>query len=292
MFSFVELLSAVVVFIALDIVLTQIFTDLYFDNMQWLAALVFQPVFRADRYVGALIFMHGDDAITIGHCRRTGHHHPVFGAPLMALQAEACAGSDLDTLDFETVLIFLQHGITAPRPVHLGVIDMLGRPALLECIDHFAHPLGLVAFRDEHGIGGFDNTKIFHADRGDQPFLGTDQAVTAVQRDDVALQRVAAFVLGGNFVYGMPTADIVPADVARNERNAIRFFQHAVIDGNGGHGGKMFFHGLLEAPCGAAPGKNGLHDPIDLGQVPLYFGKNHRGTPHKHAGVPVIIALP
>ena len=102
-------------------------------------------------------------------------------------------------------------------------------------------------------------------------------------------------------MHGLPAAYIAPTDVARNKRNAAGFFEHAIIDGDGGHGCKMLFNGalercLLKCPLlrcfgGAAFSDDGLYHFIYCGQMLMYLREYHRGAPHEHAGVPVITTL-
>src|SRR4030067_1001866 len=60
--------SSIVIIIALDIVFPEIIPNLYLDDMQRLAAPIFQTVPGTDRDVGALIFLHGGHFITLGDC--------------------------------------------------------------------------------------------------------------------------------------------------------------------------------------------------------------------------------
>ena len=70
-------------------------------------------------------------------------------------------------------------------------------------------------------------------------------------------------------MHSLPAAHIIPADITGDQRYAAGFFQYAVIDGNGRHGGKMLFYGLLECSRSAAFGNDGLNHLMHFRQILL-----------------------
>src|SRR5207247_4299681 len=108
-----------------------------------------KAVHRADGNVAALVSTQGRDRRAGGYCRLAGDHYPMFGAVLVALQAQAPAGADFDPLDLEPRAL-LEHGVGTPGSVHRRVQYMLGGRTTRELLDHFANILAAAAARHEH----------------------------------------------------------------------------------------------------------------------------------------------
>jgi len=100
----------------------------------------------AQRNVGGLIFGEQQFFVAAGDCCRTLDDHPVLGTVVVLLQAEATAGLNLDTLDFEAPAL-VDAVVPAPRAVDLAVQGVLFALLLLKSVDDMldflaARPVG------------------------------------------------------------------------------------------------------------------------------------------------------
>src|SRR5262249_50277206 len=58
----------------------------------------------------------------------------------------------------------------------------------------------------------------------------TDQTVRGVDRQHLALMRVARHVLDRELVRRIPAADVKPAHLDRHYRSALRLLHHGIVD--------------------------------------------------------------
>src|SRR3546814_9930156 len=84
-------------------------------------------------------------------------------------------------------------------------------------VHHDSHVLGARARTDQQGIGGADHCYALQAEGGDRQDRALQIAVVAVDRQNFAVEDVAAVVLVGGLVERIPAADIGPADVDRHD---------------------------------------------------------------------------
>ena len=76
------------------------------------------------RDVGRLVFSQQEGFFAAGYPGGSLDDNPVLGAMMVLLQAEAGAGLDLNSLDFETRL-FVDAVVPTPRAKNLAVQEML-----------------------------------------------------------------------------------------------------------------------------------------------------------------------
>lgn len=60
--------------------------------------------------------------------------------------------------------------------------------------------------------------------------VGMDQISVAIVDPDHARQGVAVFILGPDFMQGIPTADVGPPHADRGDGDLVRFFHNGIID--------------------------------------------------------------
>ncbi len=99
--------------------------------------------------------------------------------------------------------------------------------------DQFADFLRAAAVGDQQGVGRIDHDQVLHAQQRHQLAFGVDVVAGARFDDGIRTQRVALGVALLQFVDGVPTADVVPADIARRNAGHVgRAFHHGVVDRN------------------------------------------------------------
>jgi len=111
--SLLRVMAVIVVIEPDDIVLSEIFTVLYLDDLERDFTGIFETVFRGNGNVCAFVRMHVIDLVAVRHPRCSGNYDPVLAAVMMALIGQFCTGINDDAFDLEP-LPFLQYGIVTP----------------------------------------------------------------------------------------------------------------------------------------------------------------------------------
>ena len=122
---------------------------------------------------------------------------PVFGAVVVALQAEGGAGVDDDALDLKAVADD-EAFVPAPRPVVAGEGFGLRHAGGFQDRNGEFYVLSAVFGGDQNGVGHGDGDDVVQtdADQLQAARLGAQQAVGAINRQGVAMGYHAQGVLG------------------------------------------------------------------------------------------------
>ena len=101
---------------------------------------------------------------------------------------------------------------------------------LLERLDRALDLLAAAARHDQDGIAGRDDDQILHPHRRHQRAARADQAAARIDRDDLAVMRVAVGILAREIVQRIPAADIGPAHIDRHHRDPLGLLHHRIVD--------------------------------------------------------------
>ena len=199
---------AVHVLIADDVVLAEVSAALHFDQAHRHGARILHAMPGAKRHVYALIRFQRHDLVAHGDARGTGDHHPVLGAVLVALQAEAATGRDHDLLDLEARTL-VQHAETAPGSLLLRVRAASARPA---CCNSATSRLPASVSRRSltSTASGVSITARSRTPARDHAAFGMDQAVRAPVQESRAAHGVARCILRQLLPERLPGAEIGP----------------------------------------------------------------------------------
>jgi phosphoserine/homoserine phosphotransferase len=104
--------------------------------------------------------------VAAGDFCRTANDHPVLGAILVLLQAQAGFGLDLDALDLEAPS-FIDAVVPTPRAVHFAVQRVLFAFGVLQLGDDVFDVLAAGFFGDQNGIGCFHHDQVFYTHQAD-----------------------------------------------------------------------------------------------------------------------------
>src|SRR5262245_42696186 len=191
-----------------NIIFAEIAPDLHLDELECDLARVGQPVRAADRHINGFVLMHGAYRVIDGDLRGAAHHHPVLGAMEVLLQRELGTWFDHDALDL-IARAGVDALVVAPGPVDAAMLDRLAPVLGLELLDQRLDGFGLLACRDQNGVGGGDHDHVVEAHNGRKDALvGADQRVAAVLQDGRAIDGIAIAVVLENVPDGAPAADI------------------------------------------------------------------------------------
>ena len=83
-----QLSTPVRIFKAHDIILAEVSAGLYLNDFQRHFAGILQPMARAQRYVGRLVFRQQQRFVATRYARRALDHDPVLSAMVMHLQRQ------------------------------------------------------------------------------------------------------------------------------------------------------------------------------------------------------------
>src|ERR1700722_20299390 len=117
-------LPSVSVFKAHDVVFAEIGAGLHFDKVQRDAPRIFQPMARAERNIGRLIFPQEKLLVATGDFGGARDDDPVLGAMMMHLERKLGARIDDNAFDLETLAV-IDGIVRAPRPKYLPVMQMV-----------------------------------------------------------------------------------------------------------------------------------------------------------------------
>ncbi len=221
---------------------------------------------------------------------RAGDHHPMLGAVLVALQAEAAAGGHDDLLDLEGGAL-VQDLEAAPGALLLGVGVALGAARGPQHGDQVADRIAPAAIGDQDCVVGLDHRQIADSGAGDQPPLGVDQAVLGVIEQNVALDRIARLVLGQLLPKRLPGAEVGPDRVAGHDRDPVALLHDRLVDRLGRHGLIQIERDLEGAARDFPEAFEGaLHRSQDRRGMAAELGQDPIGPEQEHAAVPEMAA--
>ena len=258
---------------AFDVVLAQIVPGLNFDDPEDVLARVLQSVARAERDVGRLVGPELEHLLATGDPGPALDHDPMLGPMPMTLQGEARAGLDRQLLDLEMVTR-IDRPIGAPGPKDLCACGVRAAAFALEPLDHLPDVLGAVQGRDQDRVRGGDDDHVPDPDDRKKLALGAEIGVAGILDHDLALENVAAIVLGADLPERGPGADIAPSDARGHHRGRVGLLHDRVIDRIRRALGEGLAVQAEEVEILGAPlhgGAAGGHDPgavpVELGQV-------------------------
>ena len=101
--AFGALTARIDVFVAHDVVLTEIGAGLYFDQDHGHFVRVFHPVLCSEWDIDRLVFSDEFDFVIHSHFCCSGHNDPVFRTMVVALQAQGCSWVYVDALHLKAV---------------------------------------------------------------------------------------------------------------------------------------------------------------------------------------------
>ena len=218
-----------VVFDADDIVFAGVFAHLNFNDDQRELAFVLQAVNFTHRDVSRFIRTHVEDVLAHGHGSGTAYDHPVFRAVQVLLQAEALARLHHDTLHLVAFGRF-QHGIRSPRAAHgLRHVNEVGT-AFLEFFHHLLHFLAAAERSDQEGVRGVHDEHLVEVDRRDGTLGAHHKGILGIYGDVARVHIVAVFVMLVFAIKAIETAEVAPADIARNHLHLVGLFHDGIVD--------------------------------------------------------------
>jgi hypothetical protein len=155
----------------------------------------------------------------------------------------------------------------------------------LELVDDAAHVLGAVLGTDQQRIRRVDDDEVAHPEQSDESPVAEDDVVARLEHLHRPSRRVPGAVPAPDLGHRRPTADVVPAEVAGDDGDALGLLHHPVVDGD-----------RIDAPVGAPDRRLDVllrprprHRRQGGGgarQVALDLLADHLRPPHEHAGVP------
>ena len=160
----------------------------------------------------------------------------------------------------------------------------------LERSDDFLDLLHPVLVRDKNRVVGIHGNDVGQPYQRDEALVADGQRVAAIAGDHVAAVGVAVAILFDHRPQRRPRSHVVPAHVDRDDRGAVGFFHHRVVDRIGRTGGKT---GLVQAQEVGVHGRlvQGLPRQLDHARLVLaQLLEVARGKEGEHAAVPEIFA--
>ena len=208
----------------------------------------------------------------------------------MFLQGQDAAGFHDDPLDPEAGIL-VDIIIVAPGPENPSMVQCLASAIGVQPVNESLCLAGAVTRCDHQGVGRGDDNHVVQPDGRDQPaVVAPEIAVAGIFQHGVRQQRIAFRILFGKVPERRPAADIVPANIHRDDRRPVGFLHDRVVDGIGGAGREGLRVQAQEVQIGEA-GCMGLAAGLHHGGVqPLQLVDIGFGGKDEHAAVPQVFA--
>ena len=161
-----------------------------------------------DRDIDRFVFVHAAYVVAERDLGRSLDDDPVLGAMEVLLQREFASWLHDDALD-PVARGRIDILVISPGTIDAAMLDRGAMVVRLELFDQCLDLLRLRARTYQHGVGGrhYDHVVEPHHG-GEHRFLGTHEAVVAVEHDNRALDGVAGGIMVQDVPDGTPTADI------------------------------------------------------------------------------------
>ena len=199
-------------------------------------------------------------------------------AMVVHLHRDGLAGEDADFLH-PIANALADDRRRAPAVVHRRMLVRLLAAHPAEALDDRLHLLRRALPRDDDDIIRLDEQEIIEPDARDQAVVPHDQRVPAIEREHIALHRIAVRVVRQDIIHRVPRADIVPIARQRHHAHRLRPLRHRVIDRDLRHLSEMRHRRIIAL----------REQRRDLRLIPRKLPLHERQRKGKHPGIPIEI---
>ena len=186
-----------------DIILADIRAVLYLDDLERDAAGVFELVLRCLRDEYGLALVEHGSLLAARDLGGAAQDDPVLRAVVVHLHRDGLAGQDADFLH-PIANALADDRRRAPAVVHRRMLVRLLAAHPAEALDDRLHLLRRALPRDDDDIVRLDEQEIIEPDARDQAVMSHDQRIPAIEREHIALHRVAVRVVRQDIVHRIP----------------------------------------------------------------------------------------
>ena len=158
--------------------------------------------------------------------------HPVLLAEAVLLERDSLARVHDEPLDLNPVGVEKDR-VRSPGSHDRRVREKERRGLDLEKVDRFLNPLTRAAPYHEERVLRVYHARAFHVDEHDHLVAPADDEIVPRVNENgrrFGKDGVCAFGIVGDGIEGIEAAEIVPADVARNDGNLVRALEDRIID--------------------------------------------------------------